>query len=120
MSQYIFCPLCGEHKWSIDKSRNIVDTMDVTINKCSTCQKFIYTEILKCMRSENDLIVIYKDRYSEEVTCGKYNIYVNYSDNFTEIRVNWSLVLNINQAVNFNWYNKDALKEKIRKLLVFS
>lgn len=112
---YIFCPLCGEHNWKVDKTQ-----FPVTIHTCSDCKKFIYTEITKTTESSIGLKIYHKELRTEEVSVDEYHIHINHQENWTEVQKDYSVILKLPKAVVFDWYRETNIKDKIKKFLVFS
>lgn len=117
--EYIFCPLCGEHEWITDKTN-----VKYRYNTCGGCKDFMYATITHEVVSEIGLKLFYRELHEEDVRIpGHYRIKINHTEQKTTITDadSWKVLLNINSAPKFNWYDKsESLADRIKKFLVFS
>ena len=116
---YIFCPLCGEHEWKIDKTKKCEDG-HLTDHRCGDCKKFFYTEVMKHTKTESGLEIFYKELYEEQVFIEDYDIMINHFHNWTQVKKDYTVILKLPRAVKFDWYRDKDIKDKIKKFLVFS
>jgi hypothetical protein len=118
---YIFCPLCGEHQWTVDKTRSS-ENGPLVEHKCGSCRKFIYVEVSTFAVMQSGLKVFYRELHSEEVFIDDYHINICHqpSHEFTCVRKDGNLILDLKHPVKFDWYKDKNVKDKIKKFLVFS
>lgn len=118
---FIFCPLCGGTKWITDPT-GYADGGKLTYKKCTNCKKFTYINHTAIVEHAFLVGVTHTSKYEIDATIDPYRIKVNYHKGFTQFLDAYSnkLVLEVQTAVNFNWYKNEALVKKIKTYVLFS
>ena len=121
INDYIFCPFCGEAEWISDKTGSTKEGR-LSYYKCKECKKFSYTNISMLVKHNFLIGVTEIKRYEVKAEVYPYLVTIAYLANKTIITDADSnkQIIELDKALEFDWYRDEKILEKIKFYLVFS